>query len=348
LRITIFIASLAQPKNPQLMLNERLSYYKELEKARKSKLLVYITGDRPGMQTMIASDVLSIFTNHLDSTGDVDKISLFLYTRGGNTLTAWTLVNLIRNFCKELEVIIPFNCHSAGTLIALGANQIVMTKQATLGPIDPSVNGPLNPQVPGNNPNNRVPVSVEFVNAYLEMAKNELKIGDQQSLTSILLNLSNQIHPLTLGQVYRSKTQIQMLAKRLLNYQKIDDDKRDEIIKFLSSESGSHDYTLHRKEAADMGLHIEKPTQELYNIIKAIYVDIEKELELNTPFDHNLVLGTAASKSYECRRCLIESIEGGCDAYITKGNLTRQNNPGNPNVQQILDTKTFEGWAHVS
>jgi ClpP class serine protease len=74
----------------------------------------------------------------------VQQAQLYLYTRGGNTLAAWTLVNLIRNFCKDFEVIVPFNCHSAGTLISLGANRIVMTKQATLGPIDPSVNGPLN------------------------------------------------------------------------------------------------------------------------------------------------------------------------------------------------------------
>ena len=48
-------------------------------------------------------------------------------------------MNLIRNFCKYFEIIVPFNCHSAGTIISLGANRIVMTKQATLGPIDPSV-----------------------------------------------------------------------------------------------------------------------------------------------------------------------------------------------------------------
>lgn len=59
-------------------------------------------------------------------------------------------------FCSEFEVIIPHKCHSTGTLIALGANKIVMTKQATLGPIDPSVNTPLNPHVEGAPPDARV------------------------------------------------------------------------------------------------------------------------------------------------------------------------------------------------
>src|SRR5205809_8013491 len=104
------------------MLSDRIELYKQLEESRQSKLLVYITGDRQNMGTQIGPDVLSIFTNHLDTIGDVEKISLYLYTRGGNTLAAWTLINLIRNFCKDFEVLVPFNCHSSGTLMALGAN----------------------------------------------------------------------------------------------------------------------------------------------------------------------------------------------------------------------------------
>lgn len=104
------------------MLKDRIGLYEEIENQRNSKLIVYATSDRKGLETQIASDVIPIFTEHLDNIGDTERISLYLYTRGGETLAAWSLVNLIRNFCKEFEVIIPFNCHSAGTLICLGAN----------------------------------------------------------------------------------------------------------------------------------------------------------------------------------------------------------------------------------
>ena len=70
------------------MYNERLPLYHELEKLRQSKVLVYCTSDRPNLNTQIASDILNPFTEHLDQIGDVEKISLFLYTRGGNTLSA--------------------------------------------------------------------------------------------------------------------------------------------------------------------------------------------------------------------------------------------------------------------
>ena len=58
-------------------------------------------------------------------------------------------MNLIRQFTKNLEVIVPAKAHSAGTLICLGADTIMMTRQATLGPTDPSLTGPLNPEIPG-------------------------------------------------------------------------------------------------------------------------------------------------------------------------------------------------------
>ena len=154
------------------MRQDRIELYKQIEAERNSKLLVYVTSTRGGLETQIANDILPKFTEHLDMLGDTEKITLYLYTNGGNTLAAWSLVNLIRSFCKKFEVIIPANCFSSGTLICLGSDNIVMTKQATLGPIDPSVNGPFNPNIPGiNDPNAKLPVSVEFVNAYVEMAK---------------------------------------------------------------------------------------------------------------------------------------------------------------------------------
>ena len=129
------------------MYQDRKQLYEQLEQNRMSKVIVYVTGDRRQMETKIHSEVVDFLIHHLDTVGDVDKITLYLYTRGGDTLASWGIANLIRQFCANFEVIVPFKCHSGGTLICLGADNIIMTKQATLGPIDPSVNTPLNPQV---------------------------------------------------------------------------------------------------------------------------------------------------------------------------------------------------------
>lgn len=330
------------------MLKDRIDLCKKLEEKRNSKLLIYITSDRRGLETQIASDILLYFANHLDKIGDTEKISLLLYTRGGSTIAAWSLVNLIRNFCKNFEVIVPFNCHSAGTLICLGANTIVMTKQATLGPIDPSTNGMMNPMIEHNNQKVKVPVSVEVVNGYLEMAKNDFGISDQQALAGIFLALSEKIHPLSLGEVYRTKSQILMLAKKLLANHKLEKEKEDKIINFLCSESGSHDYTIYRREAKEeLGLNIEKPDDELYEYINKIYLDIEGELQLTNPLDPKILLANANTLQYTHRRSLIESIAGGCDVFLSEGTLLKQTIPTGSVQQTIIqDNRQFEGWKH--
>ena len=326
------------------MYADRIDLYRQIEQERDTKLLVFATSNRENMGTQIAKQILPMFADHLDVIGDVEKISLLLITDGGDTMTAWNLVNLIRSFCNIFEVIVPFNCFSSGTLICLGANNIVMTKQATLGPIDPSTNALLNPIAPGTNI--RVPVSVEFVNAYIEMARQEFQIHDQEEMAKIMLRLSEYIHPLTLGQVYRSRNQIQMVARKLLKSLALDHETEDKIVNFLCSESGSHDYAIHRKEAREeLGLNIETPSQEQYLQINSIYKNISQEMEQDNPFRPETVLGAANDANYESRRMIIESVGNGTDVFITKGKLERKvKNPGGNVV--IENSVNEERWHH--
>ena len=333
------------------MFQERSPQITELEKLRNSVIITYATSDRSGVETQIAEDILAIFSDHLDLIGDVEKISLFLYTRGGSTLTAWSLVNLIRNFCKNFEVIVPSKCHSSGTIICLGANNVLMTKQATLGPIDPSTNGLFNPFVEHNNQRVKAPLSVEHVNSFTELIKKEFNITDQTALSNIIINLSNQIHPIALGEIFRSKTQIQMIAKKLLNKQGITGDEEvTKIINFLCSESGSHDYTIYRNEAKEeLGLNIEKPDQTQYELINKIFKDIETELELRNRYDPNMLIGANATVSYTLKRGLIESTAGGSNIYVSEGVLNKQTiqqqtPAGVINNIVLNDARNYEGW----
>lgn len=331
------------------MYTDRKPLYEQLENLRNSKVLVYVTGDRRQLETKIGSDVIDFFTHHLDLIYSHDRISLYLYTRGGDTLAAWSLVNLIRQFADYIEVIVPSKAHSAGTLMSLGANSIIMTKQATLGPIDPSVNTPLNPQVPGAPPHAKVPVSVEDLNAFIKYCRQTL--GPDVEIRELLLSLSEKVHPLVLGNAFRARGQIQMLAKKLLANQNHEADKLDELLRFLCSESGSHDYTINRREARDeLGLPIEKPDDELYALIKAIYDDIAGELELALPYDPNSVLGTDNAKDYCLPRALVESAAGGSHCFYSEGKLVRTQLQPKPGVVQmaVQDNRTFEGWRHAN
>ncbi|MDR1179340.1 MAG: serine protease [Spirochaetales bacterium] len=328
------------------MFEQRLDLYRKLEKKQNSRILVYVTGDRLGLETSIGNDVYDFFVNHLDKIGPVPKLSLYLYTRGGDTLAAWSIINLIKQFADEIEVIIPSKCHSAGTLMSLSAKQIIMTKQATLGPIDPSVNHPLNPSVPGGPPNAKIPVSVEAIEGYIQLVKEECEFNAEHDSNKLIEILSTHIHPVVLGQVFRTKAQIKMLSRRLLLDQIQDEEKIKNIVDFLCSGSGSHDYTIHHREARnELGLNILKPDDELYTIIKNIYDDIVNELQLTSTYDPNQILGAEQTKKYSIKRALLESVEGE-NCFASDGILTRQMIQVQPGLVQpaINDQRFFEGW----
>jgi hypothetical protein len=329
----------------------RKKLLKQIEESRNSKAISYITGDRRQLETQISPEIIDLFVQHLDAIGPVQKLSLILHTNGGDTSAAWRLVNLLHTFCDELEVIIPTKALSAGTLISLGADKIVMTKQAALGPIDPSLNHPLNPQIP-RNPQMTSPVSVEAVRGYLDAAS-DFGITDQDVLGQILIDLSNKVHPLVLGQIFRSRSQIRFLATKLIKRQVQDSKKVKQIITFLCAESGSHDYTINRREARELGLQIENPSNELYDILSRFYQSYVAEFDLLSPYDPYSMVSPNSSHAYTLPRAAIESIKAGSHQFISEGVLQRSTVqiPGANGLPQqheaINDSRRFEGWRKI-
>ena len=62
------------------MIKERIEILRKIEQRRDSKAILYVTGDRPGLETQIHQEVYDYFVNILDEIGVVNKISLVLYT----------------------------------------------------------------------------------------------------------------------------------------------------------------------------------------------------------------------------------------------------------------------------
>ncbi len=176
----------------------RIDAIKALEESRGSKIVCYLTGDRPQFLTRVGEDVIPILYRHLEKIGPTERIDLFLYTRGGDMVVPLRIVKLIRNYCKIFSVLIPYRCHSAGTLISLGADEIIMTKLAELTPVDPtSENHPFNPRA--QNPLNpaqqiSLPVSVEDVRSYLSFAK-DVYNADRGDMIELYSKMTNQPYP---------------------------------------------------------------------------------------------------------------------------------------------------------
>lgn len=319
----------------------------QIESHRHAKVILYATGDRNGLETRIGQDVIDLFVDHLDDIGPVRRISLLLYTSGGSTSAAWNIVNLVRMFCDDFEVIAPGKCMSAGTLISLGADRIVMTKQATLGPIDPTIQHPLGPSIPGASPDARAGVSVEAVNGYLD----EIRKGENSLEGQALLDLAKQVHPLVLGQIFRSRQQIRDLAHRLLKPQDIDAEKVEQIVEFLCSESGSHDYTINRREAKALGLSVEKCSEGLYPLLQGTTKSLSNEMELRNPFQMNSYAAQPGTVDYSFTRAVIESTAHGAHHFVSEGRIetTELVTEDGPALKQtaVQDRRMFDGWRKI-
>jgi len=162
--------------------------------------------------------------------------------------------------------------------------------------------------------------------------------------------LTSHIHPLVLGEIFRSQAQIRFLAEKLLSRQIRDQDKINSIIDFLCADSGSHDYTINRREAADLGLNIEKPSDTFYRQLRKIHLDYNKELKLLEPYNAQaLIAGVKPNHpiSYTIPRALVEGTVG-TYSFVSEGTRVRVQVPTSSGVQEaVKDDRTFEGWRKL-
>lgn len=262
-----------------------------LEKERDSRVISYVTGDRPPFATKIAGDIVPLLGNLLDEIGKVKKISLFLYTSGGDMLAPIRIVKLIRNHCDEFEVLVPYKAHSAGTLICLGADAIVMGKLSELTPVDPTTGHPFNPQNPVN-PQQRLEVSVEDLNSYLLFAREKAGVKDEQMVDAYKL-LVEKLHPLSIGNAYRAYRMARLLTERLLwlhMSREKDKERIAKIIKEITGDITIHAYPIDRDEATDLGLKIEKASDAIDKTMRGLYEEYASEMRLGQPFHPNELL----------------------------------------------------------
>ncbi|HEY9206489.1 MAG TPA: ATP-dependent Clp protease proteolytic subunit [Candidatus Methanoperedens sp.] len=66
-------------------------------------------------------------------------VDLILHTPGGQLHASIQIAKALKNHTAKTRVFVPHYSMSGGTIIAIAANEIVMDKDASLGPIDPQV-----------------------------------------------------------------------------------------------------------------------------------------------------------------------------------------------------------------
>jgi len=189
-------------------------------------------------------------------------IDLVIFTHGGDTEVPWRLVALIREFCDKFSVLIPYRAYSAGTLIAMGADEIVMTPLGVLGPIDPTRTHPLLPKREGAA--EAEPISVQDMRHAMRFILDTAKPAEDSQYTTaamaeIVTALFDKIHPLAIGAIEQSYALAKLIGIRCLSSHMDpikEKDKIEEIVNKLCDDYKSHAYQINRKEAREIGLKV--------------------------------------------------------------------------------------------
>ncbi len=106
---------------------------------RKRPVLAFlnINSERKIENTIMEKQVLQI--QDMLSDKNFDELDLVLYTRGGEMDSTLRIIDTLRQSASSVTGYIPYYVYSAGTILALACNEIVMGNYSTLGPVDPQV-----------------------------------------------------------------------------------------------------------------------------------------------------------------------------------------------------------------
>ena len=125
----------------------RASKLASIQKARQSRVIAIIHRQEamrffgfPLARYIDLDDAEKVLAAIRTTPGE-QPIDVILHTPGGLAIAALQIARALRSHTGRVTVFVPHFAMSGGTLIALAADQIVMSEHAMLGPIDPQING---------------------------------------------------------------------------------------------------------------------------------------------------------------------------------------------------------------
>lgn len=206
--------------------------FSKIQKKRKSRIIAIVHRQEPmgllGIPMLRyidlndAEDVLDA----IRKTPPNKPLEFILHTPGGLVLPALQIARAIKAHPARTTIFVPHYAMSGGTLIALAADEIVLSDHAVLGPIDPQIGG--------------LPAA-----SVLRVAK-EKPIQHTEDYTLVLADVGAM-----------AVTQLEKAARELLAGT-VSENAAISIAEQLSSGRWTHDYPIHYGEARELGLNVSR------------------------------------------------------------------------------------------
>lgn len=121
--------------------------FSKLQRKRKSKIIAVVHRQEamgllgvPSLSYIDLNDAEEILEAIRQTPSD-KPLEFILHTPGGLVLPALQIARAIKAHPAKTTVFVPHYAMSGGTLIAMAADEIVLSQHAVLGPIDPQIGG---------------------------------------------------------------------------------------------------------------------------------------------------------------------------------------------------------------
>ena len=216
---------------------------KRLEERLSGKVICYWISPNGS----VCQNDVNVFNEILGHVGKTQDIYLFIKSDGGDGKASLRMVHLLRQYCRNLYALVPLNCESAATMLALGSDLIYMGPMAFLTPVDTSVRHDLSPV---DKSNDRVSIGVNEMERIISMWNKNVRDTDENAFKT----LYQHIHPLAIAAVDRAGSLSNMLCNEIMGYHIKDRALRQRISKTLNSDYPSHGYPIVLKEAQRIGI----------------------------------------------------------------------------------------------
>lgn len=242
-----------------------------------------------------------------------ESTCLVLATYGGDPDAGFRIARALNHHYKKVTVLIPDVCKSAGTLVCIGAHELIFGDRGELGPLDIQISKPdeMFESMSGldilqalNALQNQV---LNSFRSYLVDIRTGSRISTKMAaeiavkLTEgYIAPIAGKIDPVTLGEHQRAVQIAYDYGERLSA--KTNSLQKDALVKLVSSYP-SHSFVIDRKEARGLFNCISSPTDEMLEVYKWARSIIETKTWPNNPLVVDLEVIFSEGKEYEDKSC---------------------------------------------
>lgn len=166
-------------------------------------------------------------------------IDIVLHTPGGLVLASYQIAHALRLHRAKVTAFVPHYAMSGGTLIALAADEIVMSEHAVLGPVDPQLG--------------------EYPAASLLKLVENKPLAEIDDRSYILADIGRKA-------IQQLREQIKFLLG-----DKYSEEKAEELARILTEGKWTHDYPITYWEAQRLGLPVVKEIPAEFYELMGLY-----------------------------------------------------------------------------